>query len=216
VPAIDTRVATRERRPWADNLVSTALRPGGLQVCRSHLVCDALAWLSRTPSLRAIMCSIPSCASPTPLHDAPRGACSSASPRRYQRLFRSLISIREPTSRPTYLRCMTVDKRYRYLRLCLMDGLADAVAAERRHQRFASEAETTCHRTMVEADFPICSYRRPRCEPLRTHRVQLSVAKEIVAQEPRPQSPWGSRRLQRQPLPRARHAFSGLPNGVEL
>ena len=55
---------------------------------------------------------------------------------------RSLISMRESSRGPTDLRYIPVDKSYRHLRLCLKDGLADAVAAERRHERFAYEVET--------------------------------------------------------------------------
>ena len=72
-------------------------------------------------------------------------------------------------------------------------------------------------RTVEESQVP-CSVRRDRSRtsPFAGDTKPPSVVKEIMFVEPRPQSPWGSRRLQRQPLPRARQALSGLPNGVEL
>jgi hypothetical protein len=177
-------------------------RPWWTPVSRLHLVCDALAWLSWSPSLRASVCSIPSCASATPLYDAPCGVLELRLDDINVFVVIDFDSGIDPEA-PGYLRRITVDKCYRHLRLCFIDGPADGVAAECRRQRFARGPRRTRHRSVVEPDLRICFDRQPGCEPLRRRRVQLSVTKEIVAQEPRPQPPWGPQCLQRQPSLRA-------------
>ena len=54
----------------------------------------------------------------------------------------SLISMWEFDAEAGYSHSVTVDENYRHLGLDLIDCLADGVAAERRHQRFACGAAT--------------------------------------------------------------------------